>query len=58
MRDCRQVEPIFEDYLYRPVTRFVQHLARLLAHVQPGDINWYLPYILVAVVVAYFVAAR
>jgi hydrogenase-4 component B len=58
VHDRRQLKPIFEDYLDRPVTRFVQHLARLLAHVQSGDINWYLPYTLVAVVVAYFVAAR
>ena len=54
----RQVKPIFEDYLYHPVTRFFRRLARLLGHIQSGDINWYLLYILVAVVVAYFVAAR
>jgi hydrogenase-4 component B len=54
----QRVKPLFEDYLYRPVTCFFQRLARLLQHVQSGDINWYLLYILLTVVVAYFVAAR
>ena len=54
----RKVKPLFEDYLYHPITRFFRRLARLLGHLQSGDINWYLLYILVTVVVAYFVAAR
>lgn len=54
----RRVLPLFENYLYRPVVRFVQWVARVLRPIQSGDVNWYLLYILVAVVVAYFVAAR
>ncbi|MGH9106633.1 MAG: proton-conducting transporter membrane subunit [Acidimicrobiales bacterium] len=54
----RQVRHLAEEYLYRPITRFFRRLAHLLRHVQSGDVNWYLLYILVAVVVAYFVAAQ
>ncbi len=53
-----QVRPLFEEYLYRPAARIVRWLARLLEPVQSGDVNWYLLYILVTLVVAYFVAAR
>jgi hydrogenase-4 component B len=41
-----------------PVTRFVQALARLHGPIQSGNVNSYLLYILVVVVIAYFVAAR
>lgn len=53
-----QVLPLFEDYLYAPVVRFFRRLARLVGHLQSGDVNWYLLYIMVVVVIAYFVAAR
>jgi hydrogenase-4 component B len=53
-----QVLPLFEKYLYTPVVWFFRRLARLLQPLQSGDINWYLLYILVAVVAAYFIAAR
>jgi hydrogenase-4 component B len=52
----RVVLPVFERYLYRPVVRFIQLLARLVQPIQSGDVNLYLFYILVVVVVAYFVA--
>jgi hydrogenase-4 component B len=52
-----KVQPIFEEYLYRPIARFVKALARLLQPVQSGDVNQYLLYILVVLVVAYLVYA-
>jgi hydrogenase-4 component B len=53
-----RVLPLFENYLYRPVTGFVQALARLVRPIQSGDVNSYLLYILLVVVIAYFVAGR
>jgi hydrogenase-4 component B len=53
-----RTQPLFENYLYRPVTGFVQRLARVLRPIQSGDVNSYLLYILVVVVIAYFVAAH
>jgi hypothetical protein len=53
-----EILPLFETYLYAPVIRFFRRLARLLQPIQSGDVNWYLLYILVAVVAAYFIAAR
>ena len=53
-----KVQPLFEEYLYRPIVRLVNRLARVIEPVQSGDVNWYLLYILAAVVVCYFVAAR
>jgi hydrogenase-4 component B len=50
-----KVLPIFERYLYQPVVRFVQVLARRLQPIQSGDVNLYLLYILLVVVVAYLV---
>jgi hydrogenase-4 component B len=52
------VKPLFEDLLYKPLLRLVRRLARLLEPIQSGDVNWYLLYILAAVVVSYFVAAH
>lgn len=53
-----RVLPLFENYLYRPLARFVQGLARRLRPIQSGDVNLYLLYILVVVVIAYFVASH
>ena len=53
-----RIQPLFETYLYRPITRFVQGVARTLRPIQSGDVNTYLLYILVVVVIAYFVASR
>ena len=52
-----KVQPIFEQYLYRPIARFVKAFARLLQPIQSGDVNQYLLYILVVLVVAYLVYA-
>jgi hydrogenase-4 component B len=53
-----KVKPLFEDLIYRPMVRLVRRVAGIVEPVQSGDVNWYLFYLLVAVVVAYFVAAR
>jgi hydrogenase-4 component B len=53
-----EVLPMFEQYLYQPVVRFVRRLARMLEPIQSGDVNWYLLYILAAVVGSYLAAAH
>jgi hydrogenase-4 component B len=52
-----QATPVFERYLYRPVVRSVEWLADLVRPVQSGDVNLYLLYVFLAVLVAYLVAA-
>jgi hydrogenase-4 component B len=49
------VTPIFERYLYRPVWRALQALSRWVEPLQSGDVNLYLFYILVVLVVALLV---
>lgn len=50
-----QGTPIFDCYLYRPVTRFVQVNANLARPIESGDVNLYLFYVFVVVVIAYAV---
>ena len=50
-----QVTPIFERYLYRPMIRFAQTLANLARPIQSGDVNLYLFYVFVVVLIAYAV---
>lgn len=50
------VTPIFMIYLYRPVIRAVRSLADFVRPIQSGDVNLYLLYVFVVVVVAYVVA--
>jgi hydrogenase-4 component B len=52
-----EATPVFERYLYRPVVRAVEWLADLVRPLQSGDVNLYLLYVFVAVLVAYLVAA-
>lgn len=52
------VSPIFDRFLYRPVVTFVEALARAIRPIQSGDVNLYLLYVFVVVVVAYAVYAR
>jgi hydrogenase-4 component B len=52
-----KVLPFFETYLYRPIARAAQSLARRLQPIQSGDINQYLLYILVVLVVILLVYA-
>jgi len=49
--------PVFERYLYRPVIRAVEWLADFVRPLQSGDVNLYLLYVFVAVLVAYLIAA-
>ena len=49
--------PIFERYLYRPLTRLAQALANLARPIQSGDVNLYLFYLFVVVLIAYAVYA-
>ena len=52
-----QVTPIFDLYLYRPLIRFVRSLAELARPIQSGDVNLYLFYVFVVVLIAYAVYA-
>jgi hydrogenase-4 component B len=52
-----QVTPIFDRYLSRPLTGLVQRLADFVRPIQSGDVNLYLLYVLVVVVIAYAVYA-
>ena len=52
-----EVMPIFERYLYRPLIRLAQTLANLARPIQSGDVNLYLFYLFVVVVIAYAVYA-
>lgn len=50
-----QVTPIFERYLYQPAVRLVRRAADLARPIQNGDVNLYLLYVFVVVLVAYAV---
>jgi hydrogenase-4 component B len=52
-----RVSPIFDRYLYGPIVRAVESLARAARPIQSGDVNLYLLYVFVTVVVAYAVYA-
>jgi hypothetical protein len=44
-------------FKYRPVTRFVRALAQLARPIQSGEVNRYLFYVFVVVLIAYAVYA-
>ena len=50
-----QVLPIFQRFLYRPLIRAVEALADLVRPIQSGDVNLYLLYVLLVVLVAYLI---
>jgi hydrogenase-4 component B len=50
-----RVLPLFDLYLYRPVVHAVEWLAEIVRPIQSGDVNLYLLYIFVLVVVAYLI---
>jgi hydrogenase-4 component B len=52
-----QVAPVFRRYLYQPVVRAVEWLADVVRPIQSGDVNLYLLYVFVAVLIAYLIAA-
>ncbi len=49
------VMPIFERFLYRPIVRAVEWLADLVRPIQSGDVNLYLLYLFLTVLVAYLI---
>jgi hydrogenase-4 component B len=52
-----EATPVFERYLYRPVVRAVEWIADFVRPLQSGDVNLYLLYVFVAILVAYLIAA-
>jgi hydrogenase-4 component B len=53
-----EVTPIFDRYLYQPAVRLVEWLARAAKPIQSGDVNQYLLYVFVAILLAYLLAVR
>jgi formate hydrogenlyase subunit 3/multisubunit Na+/H+ antiporter MnhD subunit len=52
-----EVTPVFLRYLYRPVIRTVEWLADMIRPLQSGDVNLYLGYVFVMILVAYLLGA-
>jgi hydrogenase-4 component B len=50
-----EVLPLFQRYLYDPVVSAVKGLARFMRPMQSGDVNLYLLYIFLVVVIAYVI---
>ena len=50
-----KVTPIFERYLYRPLVKVIERLADRVRPIQNGDVNLYLLYVFVVVLIAYAV---
>lgn len=53
-----QVTPLFERYLYHPIIHLVEWLAKRLQPLQSGDVNLYLLYVFITVLIVYAVAVR
>jgi hydrogenase-4 component B len=53
-----KVTPLFERFLYKPVVTAVQCLAQFVRPLQSGDVNLYLLYVFVAILIAYFAYSR
>jgi hydrogenase-4 component B len=51
------VTPLFERYLYGPVISAVEWCAGLARHIQTGDVNLYLLYVFVVLILAYLAGA-
>jgi hydrogenase-4 component B len=52
-----QVTPVFERYLYQPVIRAVEWLANVIRPMQSGDVNLYLLYVFLVILLAYLLGA-
>ena len=52
-----QVTPVFERYLYQPVIRAVEWLADVIRPMQSGDVNLYLLYVFLVILLAYLLGA-
>jgi hydrogenase-4 component B len=50
-----RVMPIFERFLYNPLLRAVEKIADLVRPIQSGDVNLYLLYVFLVVLVAYLI---
>ena len=51
------VTPLFQRYLYRPVIAAVRYCARLVTPIQSGNVNLYLLYVFLVVLLAYLLGA-
>ena len=51
------ITPIFERYLYGPVVWLIRAVAQLARPIQSGDVNLYLLYVFVVVLIVYVVYA-
>jgi hydrogenase-4 component B len=52
-----EVTPVFQRYLYRPVTRAAEWLAGCVQPIQSGDVNLYLFYVFLVILLAYLLGA-
>jgi hypothetical protein len=52
-----RVTPVFERYLYRPIVGAVEWLADAIRPLQSGDVNLYLLYVFVVILLAYLLGA-
>ena len=52
-----RVTPVFQRYLYRPLVRCLEWLADFVRPVQSGDVNLYLLYVFVVILLAYLLGA-
>ncbi len=52
-----EVTPIFQRYLYRPVIRAVEWAADVARPLQSGDVNLYLFYVFLVILLAYLLGA-
>ena len=52
-----EVTPVFQRYLYRPVVQAVEWLADAVRPIQSGDVNLYLLYVFVVILIAYLIGA-
>lgn len=57
VHDEAEVTPLFQRYLYRPVIAAVQYCARLVTPIQSGNVNLYLLYVFLVVLMAYLPGA-
>jgi hydrogenase-4 component B len=52
-----EVTPLFQRYVYRPVIRAVERLADFIQPLQSGDVNLYLFYVFLVILLAYLLGA-
>jgi hydrogenase-4 component B len=52
-----EVTPLFQRYLYRPALRAIEWLADIVQPLQSGDVNLYLFYVFLVILLAYLLGA-